>query len=285
MVVKITDKMKFSRSFDYVDNGIEHGVLSKFEPKEILLKKGTLIAEGFKPLDCDIKMLKDVPVKLRDGVTIYTDIYLPNKIGCLTNFDFSKLYDLIEQFKTQYPNVKFIIEQGSPMELNDGLLNRTYDLVLNLDNYISNNDVLKTSLYKNNNLQVAIQNNHRLASKQEIQFSDLTDETLILIERNKSPLVFDYVINQCLKHGFHAKANYYVKNLDEGLSKTSLGEGISFLYSGMDNGYLSKKYRVKFLNLNEEKSSQNLVYAFQENNNPMLDEFLNFVHQNRSDLY
>ena len=109
------------------------------------------------------------------------------------------------------------------MELNDGLLNRTYDLVLNLDNYISNNDVLKTSLYKNNNLQVAIQNNHRLASKQEIQFSDLTDETLILIERNKSPLVFDYVINQCLKHGFHAKANYYVKNLDEGLSKTSLG--------------------------------------------------------------
>lgn len=195
------------------------------------------------------------------------------------------MYDLIEQFKTQYPNVKFIIEQGSPMELNDGLLNRTYDLVLNLDNYISNNDVLKTSLYKNNNLQVAIQNNHRLASKQEIQFSDLTDETLILIERNKSPLVFDYVINQCLKHGFHAKANYYVKNLDEGLSKTSLGEGISFLYSGMDNGYLSKKYRVKFLNLNEEKSSQNLVYAFQENNNPMLDEFLNFVHQNRSDLY
>lgn len=88
-----------------------------------------------------------------------------------------------------------------------------------------------------------------------------------------------------MKHGFHAKANYYVKNLDEGLSKTSLGEGISFLYSGMDNGYLSKKYRVKFLNLNEEKSSQNLVYAFQENNNPMLDEFLNFVHQNRSDLY
>ena len=78
MVVKITDKMKFSHSFDYVDDGIEHGVLSKFEPKEMLLKKGTLIAEGFKPLDCDIKMLKDVPVKLRDGITIYTDIYLPN---------------------------------------------------------------------------------------------------------------------------------------------------------------------------------------------------------------
>lgn len=77
MTAKITEKMKFSPSFEYIDNGIEHGVLSPFEPKEIILEKGEQIAEGFKPLTCTIKMLKDVPVKMRDGVTIYTDIYLP----------------------------------------------------------------------------------------------------------------------------------------------------------------------------------------------------------------
>lgn len=77
MTAKITEKMKFSPSFEYIDNGIEHGVLSPFEPKEIILEKGEQIAEGFKPLTCTIKMLKDVPVKMRDDVTIYTDIYLP----------------------------------------------------------------------------------------------------------------------------------------------------------------------------------------------------------------
>lgn len=77
MTVDITSEMKFSASFDYIDDGVEHGVLSPFETKEIILKKGEQIAEGFKPLSADIKMLKDVPVKLRDGVTIYTDIYLP----------------------------------------------------------------------------------------------------------------------------------------------------------------------------------------------------------------
>ena len=77
MTAKITEEMCFSPSFEYIDTGIEHGVLSPFETKEITLEKGQLIAEGFKPLSCDIKMLKDVPVKLRDGVTIYTDIYLP----------------------------------------------------------------------------------------------------------------------------------------------------------------------------------------------------------------
>ncbi|MEI5991984.1 hydrolase [Enterococcus termitis] len=77
MTTKMTEKMCFSPSFDYIDNSVEHGVLSPFETKEIILKKGDQIAEGFKPLTNDIKMLKDVPVKLRDGITIYTDIYLP----------------------------------------------------------------------------------------------------------------------------------------------------------------------------------------------------------------
>lgn len=77
MTTKITEKMCFSPAFNYVDDGIEHGVLSPFETKEIILEKGQQIADGFKPLTFAIKMLKDVPVKLRDGVTIYTDIFLP----------------------------------------------------------------------------------------------------------------------------------------------------------------------------------------------------------------
>lgn len=74
---KITEKMVFVPSFEYVDNGVVHGVLSTFAPGKRLLKKGDVIAQGFKPLECDIVMLKDIAVKMRDGVTIYTDIYLP----------------------------------------------------------------------------------------------------------------------------------------------------------------------------------------------------------------
>lgn len=74
---KITEKMIFKPAFEYIDNGIEHGVLSPFETKETILKKGERIAPGFKPLDCDIRYLKDIPVKMRDGVIIYTDIFLP----------------------------------------------------------------------------------------------------------------------------------------------------------------------------------------------------------------
>lgn len=52
-----------------------------FHPDTLLLKKGTIRREGSMPLPCDIRMLRDVAVKLRDGVTIYTDVFLPAKEG------------------------------------------------------------------------------------------------------------------------------------------------------------------------------------------------------------
>lgn len=74
---KITEQMIFKPALDYVDDGVVHGVLSKFNPGTSVLKAGTQIAPAFKPLTCDMVYMKDVAVKMRDGVTIYTDIYLP----------------------------------------------------------------------------------------------------------------------------------------------------------------------------------------------------------------
>ena len=66
MTTKITEKMCFSPAFNYVDDGIEHGVLSPFETKEIMLEKGQQIADGFKPLTSAIKMIKDILVNLSE---------------------------------------------------------------------------------------------------------------------------------------------------------------------------------------------------------------------------
>lgn len=52
-----------------------------FHPDTLLLKKGTVRRQGSMPLPCDIRMLRDVAVTLRDGVTIYTDVFLPAEEG------------------------------------------------------------------------------------------------------------------------------------------------------------------------------------------------------------
>jgi predicted acyl esterase len=53
------------------------GVLTKFEPGTQTLKAGFKIAPQFRALSVDIVFEKDVAVQLRDGVTVYIDIFRP----------------------------------------------------------------------------------------------------------------------------------------------------------------------------------------------------------------
>lgn len=48
-----------------------------FQTETMVLKAGTIRYEGAKPLACDILFEKDVPVTLRDGTVIYTDVFRP----------------------------------------------------------------------------------------------------------------------------------------------------------------------------------------------------------------
>lgn len=54
-----------------------------FCPETVVLKKGSIRMKGAKPLECDILLERDVAISLRDGTTIYADIFRPtNKEKC-----------------------------------------------------------------------------------------------------------------------------------------------------------------------------------------------------------
>lgn len=48
-----------------------------FKQETLVLKAGSIRREGAKPLSCDILLERDVPIQLRDGVTIYADVFRP----------------------------------------------------------------------------------------------------------------------------------------------------------------------------------------------------------------
>lgn len=57
--------------------GPQWGHLSAFEPSQKVLRAGYRLAPNFPPIPVDIEFQKDVAVKLRDGITIYVDIFRP----------------------------------------------------------------------------------------------------------------------------------------------------------------------------------------------------------------
>lgn len=48
-----------------------------FKPEVTTLTKGTVLAAGTRALDCDILFERDVAVMMRDGITVYADIFRP----------------------------------------------------------------------------------------------------------------------------------------------------------------------------------------------------------------
>ncbi|MGW6130166.1 CocE/NonD family hydrolase [Cellulomonas sp. NPDC055163] len=57
------------------------GLLTGFDPGTRTLAAGTRIAPPFRALPVDVVLDKDVPVRLRDGVTIYVDVFRPAGAG------------------------------------------------------------------------------------------------------------------------------------------------------------------------------------------------------------
>lgn len=53
------------------------GTLTPFDPSTRTLKAGFQIAPPFRPIPVDMLFEKDVPVQLRDGVTVYVDVFRP----------------------------------------------------------------------------------------------------------------------------------------------------------------------------------------------------------------
>jgi len=60
-----------------LEPGDRYGVLNDFEPGTQTLSAGFRLAPPFKELPVDIVLEKDIAVTLRDGVTIYVDVFRP----------------------------------------------------------------------------------------------------------------------------------------------------------------------------------------------------------------
>lgn len=192
------------------------------------------------------------------------------KVGYLPNFNLGGMYEMLDRFKAEHTNVQFLMTQDTPLNLADGLSDGRYDLVFGLSSYFQANHEIEQVLFMENHLQIALPIQHRLNQQHKIRFADLKQETFILLERQQSPVIVDYVINQGLKNGFNLRANYYVKDLDEGLSMVSVGKGLAFLYLGMNDGTLAAKYHIKITDLADISHEQNIVSVINKNNDSQL---------------
>ena len=156
-------------------------------------------------------------------------------------------------------------------ELRNGLRIGQYDAIFTLQVYADNLNGNRTLPFRGNRLQLMVPAQHPLAAKSEVKFQDLEEEDFILLKREFSPVVVDYVISLCVKNGFSPRCSHYVNSAEEGLELVGAGRGISFLHSEMNMEGLERKYNVKFVDLDEKEAKLDFVVVYKkQNQNPLL---------------
>ena len=186
------------------------------------------------------------------------------RIGYLSHFNLARLYEVLSRFESDHLGMQFLLSADGPLGLAEGLGDGHYDLIVDIASYLQDQPAFQKGLFMENHLQIAIPEGNPLAAQKTINFADLKNETLILFERQQSPIIVDYVINQGLQNGFNLRANHYVTNLEEGLSMAAMGKGLPFLYSGMNDQTLEKKYHIKIADLQDDSLDQNILVAINQ---------------------
>ena len=188
------------------------------------------------------------------------------RIGCQHFLDTEEVYHAISEVRRQTPDSEVTLHQGNVPELKQGLMSNRFDAVFSLQIYYEGIPGVKTLPFLDNRFQVVVSDHHPLAERKGVRLRELKDELFILLQREYSPIVVDYLIAGCINNGFSPEVSHYVSNGEEGLRLAAAGEGITFLTSRMRMEGMESRYHVRFLELEEIEAELPLVMAYREKN-------------------
>lgn len=186
------------------------------------------------------------------------------KIAYQRYFNLQWLYPQLNLFMKEHPNCEILLEQADVPELKRGIEDGRYDAVFGLTPFFERISDLTIMTVEKNCLQLLVPEQHRLAAQSSVRIDELEHEDFILLNRKYSPVVVDYVISQCIRHGFSPNASHYVDNMDEALELVGLGKGISFAHSGMHLDDVANRYHAVFLEIEDNHADLDFALVYRK---------------------
>lgn len=137
----------------------------------------------------------------------------------------SVLPSLIKSYRSHYPKVELAISAMNNAELHSALIQREIDIAVARPDL--GDDELRAELLDREELILAIPDNSELATREEIRFADLGDQTFVLYPRRPRPSYADHVLGICRTEGFDPAATEMAQDFQTAISLVSVGVGIS----------------------------------------------------------
>lgn len=153
-------------------------------------------------------------------------------IGAISTAMFDVLPGVIEQLKTQYPQLTVSVREIDSVEAIPALEAGEIDLAFaRLDGDFGAS--IRSLPLTEDRLMVALSVDHPLASRKRISLASLATEPLVMFSRNVSPVYFDNLIATCRASGFSPRVLHEVRSVASQIAFVSCGQGIALVPASM----------------------------------------------------
>ena len=147
-------------------------------------------------------------------------------IGFIGSATLSFLPDLIRRYKLEYPNVKLVLHDLYPVELDLAWERGEIDIAITRSLEHSKN--LQSRVLLRDPLVAVLPRSRRLKSK-KIRLVDLANERFILFHRKGAPAVFDTIVGACRSLGFSPRVENEPNSMQTILSLVEAEEGVAIV--------------------------------------------------------
>jgi LysR family transcriptional activator of glutamate synthase operon len=159
-----------------------------------------------------------------------TEILDPEKgtvrIGFPSSLAAYTLPTAISAFRERYPLVKFRLNQGSYLNLIDGVVKGAFNLAL-IGPVPKKEKMIKGKTLFTENIVALMPNNHPLAHKQIIKLSELRGESFILFPNGF--ILREIIVNACGQLGFQPRVSFEGEDIDAIKGLVSAGLGVTLI--------------------------------------------------------
>lgn len=219
-----------------------------------------------------LRRTKDAMERARRADTVFTGQL---NIGFVKGYEKTNLSDLLSDFHVQYPNISLSFTRENVSELYDGLLNRSLDVIFNLQYSMDDLDEMDFRIMEQYPLLAVMPASHPLAHRTVIRRGDLKGYPLVDIKKNESRYgETTTILGKFTAAGFLPNVQYVSDDIETSILAVAAGLGYALLPSYITDHMISREKVIAVPLEGEEKLMTVIVGWHRENDNPALERFL-----------
>lgn len=185
-------------------------------------------------------------------------------IGYKERTELHLLSETIHEFQNLYPQVEFVIKEGSGTKLIEEVKHGLCDFFVTISCTLTTEDMecLEQYTIYHGNMVLGMSIEHPKATREFLEARELEDEKFIVLNIDNSNRGFDEMYRNCKKDGYELQIEEFAPNIGAQLLKVELNKGVAFIQDLMVN---PQEDKLRFIPIRNSAHNYEIAIIWNKN--------------------